>query len=101
MTTKDKIFLLSIEEAKLYFKSDEERRCENTAYSKYKCYGEDGNWWLRTKDTTEFGSYKSADVAVVYWHGAIGGGESGYLEQFSFIACGVRPAMWIDLSKID
>lgn len=100
-TTKDKIFLLSIEEANRYFKSDDERRCENTEYSKYHFMADKGKWWLRTKNDFEYATYKSSNVAVVHFHGAIGGEDTGYLDEESTFYCGVRPAMWIDLSSIN
>ena len=98
-TTKDKIFLLSVHEANTYFKSDDERKCENTEYSKHHPMLPDkGKWWLRTKNSFEYGTYKSSNVAVVHFYGKIGAEDTGYLDEESTFYCGVRPAIWIDIS---
>lgn len=70
--TEDKVFLLSEEEAKIYFHDNDERCCE-------KC-----NWMLRT--TTNSYSVKNIDYT-----GEVNGvsGYDGYV--------GIRPAMWIKL----
>lgn len=82
--TRDKLFLLSIDEADYYFSTQEERVCQATEYVK-----RDGlkriEWGLRTP-----GEY-SGDMTFVYDSGQIGWG-SGYLR-----AVGVRPVMWITL----
>ena len=51
--TKDRIFCLSINEAKHYFGSNKDRQCKPTVYARKQCsYGNDSNsccyWWLRS-----------------------------------------------------
>lgn len=93
---KCKVFLLSIEEAKDYLNSDSLRQCKGTAY----CYAQgayrttDGNckWWLRTPARV---NVVRADVILE--NGCIQ--NSGSLTNSNDVS--VRPAIWIDLSKID
>lgn len=90
--TRDRLFLLSIEEAGRYFDSDEARRCFGTAF----CYAQgaeqdaDGAcwWWLRTPGV------ETSSVAVVVHSGAVftNGFSCGHVPHLA-----VRPAMWIDL----
>lgn len=85
--TEDKIFLLSISEAKKYFSSDDERQCKPTAYA--EAQGAEGWWWLRSPG---FRSNCAADVSSdgsVNYGGLLVGGSSG---------C-VRPALWINLES--
>ena len=95
--TKDKVFLLSINEAEKYFASDEERMCVPTAYAiengagTVAYYIKDGAatcwWWLRTP-----GDGKNW-AASVYCGGGIG--EGGCVVNL-YGNC-VRPAIWISL----
>ena len=94
--TNDKIFLLSLTEANTYFSSDNARRCKPTAYATAQGTNvdyQDGGcywWWTRTP-----GIYQSK-VQCVQDNGSAGGfGISAYEYQI-----GVRPAMWIDVSKL-
>ncbi len=81
--TIDKVFLLSDNEATLYFKSDSERKASATAYSKSKeCHG---YWWLRSSNSTEFASYVSYDGKI-------------YGEWVDYESWAVRPAIWIEIS---
>ena len=90
--TKDKLFLLSMEEANRYFDSDEARRCFGTAF----CYAQgaekdsDGAcwWWLRTP------GIETSSVTEVVPSGAVfaNGFSCGHVPNLA-----VRPAMWIDL----
>lgn len=89
--TKDRVFLLSAVEARLYFDSDAARQCFPTAACRAQTEdGKDGaiRWWLRTSGVEE------SSVSVV--------SESGAVFPVGF-SCGhepypaVRPAMWIDL----
>lgn len=108
--TQDKIFLLSIEEADKYFKSDDDRACKPTSYAKQKgvwtCEAEDddedddfdednnleeyfGNceWWLRSP------GYAQQHAAQVNFDGYIF--SSGICVDLK--KNGVRPAMFIKL----
>lgn len=92
--TTDKLFLLSIPEAKKYFESDEERECKPTVYAvKNGVTVNDSNnncwWWLRSP------GYGSDGAAYVYRNGAV------YVRG-SNVDCSygaVRPALWIDLKS--
>ena len=97
--TKDKIFLLSDEDVKKYFKNTTDRVCENTPYSNSVMRGDESSWWLRTKDNNN-STKDSSFVIIVHSNGTIGSRySSDYMSLSSFSYCGVRPAMWIDLSK--
>ena len=95
--TQDKIFALSIDEAKKYFGSDDERMAAPTDYAKIQgCYVEDdslpngektGWWWLRSPG---FFSNYAADVDI---DGYIN--QHGLYVDFNFVA--VRPAFWLNL----
>ena len=95
--TKDKVFLLSIKEAKTYFADDEARMCVPTPYTKtqgvyisdkkytqgYTCC-----WNLRTA------GYDTSFIAFVYFDGSFrnyGGGVNTYTVA-------MRPAMWIEVA---
>lgn len=90
--TKDRIFLLSIEEAAKYFSEDRERQCIPVPDKKRD--GEEGNkakynswWWLRSP------GYSSYDAAFV--------GDDGYIYEFGDgvvdTSVLVRPALWLIL----
>ena len=100
--TKDKVFLLSMTEAKKYFDSDSARICKGTrfAYSKNRYFNELQQccWWLRTPGSDSY------SVSVVRYEGCF----PSYYEMFDVKGyddwsayddepCGVRPAMWISL----
>lgn len=90
-STKDKLFLLSISEAQIYFKSDKDRECKATEYAiKNGAYSSDNNvtcWWLRSPGV-------DCDMAAFV-------DKDGYV----FVdGCDVddnthtvRPAMWISM----
>lgn len=102
--TTDKVFLLSIDEAKKYYKTDEKRKAEITDYGikrmakvlgktekdiKEEWLGENNNcdYWLRSPG----GSQDYA--ANVYSDGSVlEGGYGVYNDD-----CGVRPALWVNL----
>ncbi len=96
--TTDKVFLLSITEAKKYFKSEEARECAPTNYAiaqgawtsdSYKTGGRaTGWWWLRSP-----GSF-SDDAADVDSDGSV----DLYGSSVNF-SSGVRPALWINLKS--
>jgi hypothetical protein len=95
--TRDKIFLLSINEANEYFASDEARMCVPTAYAiangaytndNYRVDGEATcYWWLRSP-----GDDQRSAVIVVSDGSVFSLGDL----VFRGLAC-VRPAMWISL----
>ena len=96
--TKDKMFLLSINEANKYFASKEAKMCIPTAYAKANGAGTndwrevDGEavcfWWLRSPGLDQI------SAAVVFYDGV---GLWG-IDVSSVGDC-VRPAMWIDLDS--
>lgn len=91
--TKDRVFLLSWDEAIEYFSSDSTRQCQGTAY----CYAQgarkadDGNcnWWLRW--LLEAVSFRTA--RYVDYNGSI----SGHVCSVDNDTIAVRPALWINL----
>ena len=91
--TQDRLFLLSITEVNKYLKTNDLKQCKPTAYAKengaYTFMGH-CRWWLRS-----FG-YSLGAVAHVYIDGNIN--EHGTRVNNEETA--VRPALWIDLSKV-
>ena len=95
----DKVFMLSIGEAKKYFSSNEARQCSATAASKAR--SADNNncwWWLRNSGGWE------KSMAVVDCYGTIDSWgyspHSGTVTDNHVIIWGspaVRPAMWVNL----
>lgn len=90
--TKDKIFLLSIDEANKYFTSAAERKCQGTNYAKsnglkVNDYGEN-EWWLRSPGIDQ-------DYATIVEGGAVRSAGTDVIN----IGRGVRPAMWINISE--
>ena len=93
--TTDKVFLLSINEAK-YFNSDEARKCAPTAYAKAQgALTSDTNkttsgaatcwWWLRSPGLNQNrAAYVDYDGSVYYF---------GYGVDYDDVS--VRPALWI------
>lgn len=97
--TKDKIFLLSKEEAEKYFVSDKSRA---TGWDSVGGLTLDDNvpaWWLRTP-----GVFGNDTVCVVEYDGSINmlgdNVTSNDVYGYKYVG-GVRPAMWIDLSAIE
>ena len=101
--TTDKVFLLSINEVKKYFASDEERMCVPTAYAiangatyaiangayTSDSYTESGTatcwWWLRSLGR------RHGDAAYVRYFGGVSeNGDYVYIDNYC-----VRPAIWI------
>ena len=97
--TTDNIFLLSIKEANEFFASDEERKCEPTAFTKGKGAITDGGcciWWLRSPGRAYDPYYDEFDCdrpASVDTDGKIDSDGSYFL--YNDLA--IRPAMWIEL----
>ncbi len=89
--TKDKIFLLSIDEVKRYLPSTLERVCVGTKYSQTQS-SELGSltracrWWLRSPGST---LYNASSVKI-----------DGFILQLgtpvSIDSCAVRPALWLE-----
>ena len=92
--TQDQVFLLSITEANKYFSSDSARQCEPTDFAVANGVWESdsGNcaWWLRSP------GYNLRYAAYVHAGGR--GEQLGLGVGYDDYA--VRPAMWIDLSKV-
>ena len=90
--TEDRVFLLSIEEAVRYFKTDEDRRCKPTYYTvKQGGYrsGENCWWWLRSPGND---SSSAASVSLI--------GFVDYYGNYVINDYGaVRPALWINLGS--
>ena len=85
--TKDKIFLLSIDEAKKYFSSDDGRKCEATAYA--RANGADqGSWWLRSPGKL------GMTVMTIDKNGSF---TKHAATAVNFSHAGVRPALWVTL----
>ena len=83
--TEDKVFLLSIEEAKSFFINDGERKAKITKYAE-KAGVLYAWWWLRSPGDS--GNY-AAEVNDYGW--VI---RSGH---YVFSRAGVRPALWLNL----
>ncbi len=92
--TQDKVFLLSIIEADLYFGNDNKRMCVPTTYARKKgaytseTQYNDGStcwWWLRTSGNSRY------SAAYIHTYGHIY--SSGVMVSNTHN--GVRPAMWI------
>lgn len=90
--TQDKIFLLSCAEAWKYFKNDDARKCQPTAYAvKQNSYkSSNGNcwWWLRSPGSSLSSACDVDSDGVRHCYNVYFG--NGF----------VRPAMWLDLSGI-
>jgi len=91
VSTQDRVFLLSAEEAREYFRSDADRQCKATASAKKQgATIVDGGycwWWLRTSGNSDY------TVVKVFTTGEID--QSGYSTN-STRGC-VRPALWIQV----
>ncbi len=90
--TIDKVFLLSIDEARRYFTDDDARACKGTPFC-YACQAqeaENGNcyWWLRSP-----GSNSSFAADVDDSGSVVSGGY--FVVNFRHA---VRPAMWLNLT---
>ena len=91
--TKDKVFLLSIDEVEEYFSSDDARQCEPTDYAvangAYESDSGDCWWWLRSPGDSQY------DAAGVYGDGSV----SHYGDYVDCDIDAVRPALWINLDS--
>ena len=91
---KDKIFLLSISEAKTYFNSDEDRKCKATEYTIENgifVNDDDGNcwWWLRSPGNDADRAACVNRLGAVDVYGYFVNSDTG----------GIRPALWINLES--
>lgn len=93
--TKDKVFLLSVEEVNKYFDSDNSRMCKSAVMREGKEAKANCTWWLRSTVTDSYLGLENDRVAVVNCRGVVD--EGGYPETDDNIA--VRPALWIDLNS--
>ena len=96
--TRDKIFLLSVTEAYIYFESDEERKCESTNYAINQVENRKDNWWTRSP-------MWEMSMSEVASDGIAGGAAKGrYANDFRGTAAdeksGVRPAMWLTTGEV-
>ena len=90
--TNDKVFLLSIAEAKQYFASNTARMLTATAYAKAKgayVYNGSSSWWLRSPGSSSCGA------ACVLYVGSVSYGGIGV----DYDGRAVRPALWINLES--
>ena len=93
---KDRVFLLSMDEAWEYFSSDSTRQCQGTAYcyaqGAYKTGNDHCAWWLRSPVCY------SGQAAYVY-----DGNLRSYYGEYSCYVdnddIAVRPALWINLGS--
>lgn len=96
--TRDKIFLLSVTEAYIYFESDEERKCESTNYAINQVENRKDEWWTRSP-------MSEMSMSAVASDGIAGGAAKGrYANDFRGTAAneksGVRPAMWLTTGEV-
>ena len=93
--TQDQVFLLSITEVNKYFSSDSARQCKPTDYAVANgtLESDNGNcwWWLRSPGNYQFNAARVLSYGDVYEYG-------GYVNVDT---TAVRPALWVDLSKIE
>ena len=89
-TTQDRIFALSIDEAKKYFSSNSDRKAYTTDYAHKKGYDQKDRaerWWLRSP------GLHGNDAASV--------SPSGHVNQYGndvyISSVAVRPAFWLNL----
>lgn len=86
--TQDYIFLLSIVEIEQYLKTDKERECTATEYTRAQgAFVVDGKCWWWTRSAGDL----SNDTAIVFTDGKIG--YKG--DDVNYTLDAVRPALWI------
>lgn len=92
--TEDLLFLLNIDEVKKYFPEDNDRIVKITSYVKKKnihLNDDEDAWWLRSTGADPRNAAYVDDEGAIY--------EAGFLSDYALNA--VRPACWVDISKID
>ncbi|MCR5565978.1 MAG: DUF6273 domain-containing protein [Clostridiales bacterium] len=94
--TKDKVFLLSVLEAKKYFPTKDSRKCPRTRFAAslgaWTSDGPDtGNacWWLRTP------GYSQSRAAYVGTDGEL---LDGGVDIDDSTTCCIRPAIWVNVN---
>ena len=90
--TKDRIFLLSIDEANKYFKDDEARMCLSTAYAMAKRnflrrLFNLSDWWLRSPGNSGNTAANVNNFGDIYNYGS-------FVDDSGIV---VRPAFWLNL----
>ena len=93
-STKDRVFLLSLDDVNLYFRNNNARRCEATAYAKANGAAvSDVNgrswWWLRSPG---FAGYCAAYVGI-------GGNVIAFGDYVNLTDAVVRPAVWLSIEE--
>ena len=88
--TEDKIFLLSLDEAKEYFSTDEERMAYTTDYAHRNGY--DGKyrvdyWWLRSPGKSGNTAAGIRDLGIILYHG----------QNADSSGVAIRPALWLNI----
>ena len=106
--TKDKVFLLSIEEAEKYFSVKDEGACVPSTYAKeqgaYTASNNNGWWWLRSPGTHQHYAARVAANGVVQENGYVAEDKgTKYTDGYAYNGAGgmVRPSMWIDISATE
>ena len=87
--TQDKIFLLTIEDAKEYFSSDEERMAYTTDYAHKNGYDGDYRvdyWWLRSPGDSRSSAAGVRDLGIVLYHG----------QRVNSSGVAIRPVLWLN-----
>lgn len=91
---EDKVFLLSVNEARSFFRDDADRRCTVTCYGKNNgswisnagnCY-----WWLRSCDYASIRAVCVLNDGSIYSRGSFVDSENK----------SVRPALWLNLESL-
>ena len=110
--TEDHVFLLSIDEVKKYFQSNQDMACRGSEYGLAKCDGatleENGYvfWWLRDmikvyhpSESMKFGSLTLSEAATVIADTGVidGTGEVSFGIVGAYNNFMVRPAMWVQI----
>jgi len=94
--TKDKVFLLSVKEVLQYLKTDNERMCYPGPWVESKMADEETGtcwWWLRSPGES------GGRAASVNYDGSVNNYGDGVDGDGSTNV--VRPACWVDLSKLE
>lgn len=92
----EEITCLSADEAKKYFKYDNDRICERTRYADSLTpwmVGGPCSWWLRSPAAQSRRLSSSWGAAIVTWEGKIDSEDGRDVDEYTF----VRPAMWLQL----
>ena len=94
--TLDDVFLLSVEEAKRYFPTDNERKLDASKF----IYTSKEDWWLRTPGKSAgYVAYVDAK-GIIHEEGDIGWPQGSGVPAIAKVQKALRPAMWIDVAKL-